>query len=186
MTLYEVLGVATDATDSEIRQAFKGLARRHHPDRNASGSPVERAHSEAAMRSINNAWSVLSVPERRSAYDESIDLRSTSARAFVRKLNVDGFVPFDDGFTGADDDLDDDDSWRFEPDVGDPRSAPSRQTTLVPFGLCVVALSAVFAWLILDVAALGVAALVVSVVAAVSFFMLPIVAMAKAADSERS
>lgn len=186
MTLYEVLGVATDANAAEIRQAFKELARRHHPDSNASGSSVERANSEEVMRSINNAWSVLSVADRRSAYDESIGLRPTSGRAFVRKLNVDGFRTFEDGVNAAGDDLDDDDLWRFEPDVGDPRSAPSRRATLVPFGLVVSALAAASAWLILDVAAIGVAALVVSVVAAVSFFMLPIVAMAKAADSERS
>jgi DnaJ-class molecular chaperone len=61
---YEVLGLKRDATDAEIRAAYRKLAKRHHPDLNP-GKP------EAAERfkQINAANDLLSDPEKRARYD---------------------------------------------------------------------------------------------------------------------
>lgn len=131
------------------------------------------------MRLLNAAWSVLSVPDRRDAYDREIGVVDEHSSAFVRKLSHEGFVPYHEA------DEDDDDSWRYEPDVGDPRSAPSRRTTMIPMVMTLVAVALVVTWMIIDAAPVGIAALVAGVIAAVSFFMLPILAMAKAADFEK-
>lgn len=61
---YAVLGVAPDADERAIREAFRQLARRYHPDVKETGS-LER------MREINEAYQVLSDPGRRRDYDLS-------------------------------------------------------------------------------------------------------------------
>lgn len=58
--LYEVLGVPKDASQDEIRKAFKKLAVKHHPDR---GGDADK------FKEINAAHEVLSDPEKRKIYD---------------------------------------------------------------------------------------------------------------------
>jgi len=62
---YEVLGVKRDATDEQIRQAYRKLARKHHPDVN----PGDRV-AEDKFKEINEANEVLSDPEKRRRYDQ--------------------------------------------------------------------------------------------------------------------
>lgn len=62
--LYDVLGVARNATAEEIKKAYRRLARQHHPD--ANPGDVE---AEVRFKEIANAYEVLSDPERRSRYD---------------------------------------------------------------------------------------------------------------------
>src|SRR5918992_5922584 len=60
---YDVLGVARDAGDAEIKRAFRRLAQRHHPD-------VDRDDgAEQRFKELNEAYRVLSDRQRRSAYD---------------------------------------------------------------------------------------------------------------------
>ena len=61
---YEVLGVARDATDDEIKKAYRQLARQYHPDANA-GDPA----SEARFKEISVAYDTLRDPEKRRRYD---------------------------------------------------------------------------------------------------------------------
>jgi molecular chaperone DnaJ len=61
---YDVLGVARDASDTEIKKAFRQLALKHHPDRNPGD-----AHAEERFKTINEAYAVLSDPDRRAQYD---------------------------------------------------------------------------------------------------------------------
>jgi curved DNA-binding protein len=61
---YQTLGVPKDATEAEIKKAFRKLARKYHPD-------VSReANAEAHMKDVNEAYAVLSDPEKRAAYDQ--------------------------------------------------------------------------------------------------------------------
>jgi len=73
-THYETLRVRPDATDAQIREAYRGLAREHHPDRQAS---VGSAAPSVSMPAINEAYRVLGDPARRAVYDAS--LRPTAA-----------------------------------------------------------------------------------------------------------
>ena len=61
---YKDLGVARDATPEEIKKAYRKLARKYHPD--VSKEP----DAEARMRAVNEAYAVLSDPEKRAAYDQ--------------------------------------------------------------------------------------------------------------------
>ncbi len=62
---YTTLGVSKTATDKEIKQAFRKLARKYHPDVN----PGDKA-AEAKFKEVNEANEVLSDPEKRKKYDE--------------------------------------------------------------------------------------------------------------------
>ncbi|MES2996941.1 MAG: DnaJ C-terminal domain-containing protein [Verrucomicrobiota bacterium] len=61
---YEVLGVAKDASQDEIRKAFRKLARKYHPD-----VAAEKSTAEEKFKEINEAYEVLSDPEKRKKYD---------------------------------------------------------------------------------------------------------------------
>lgn len=61
---YELLGVAKDAQDSEIKKAYRKLAMKYHPDKNQDDEDAEKKFKE-----ISQAYAVLSDPEKRSNYD---------------------------------------------------------------------------------------------------------------------
>ncbi|MBL8047772.1 MAG: molecular chaperone DnaJ [Chthonomonas sp.] len=63
--LYEVLGIGRGASADEIRSTFRKLARQYHPDVNPNNPEAEEKFKE-----INEAYSVLSDPEKRQAYDQ--------------------------------------------------------------------------------------------------------------------
>ena len=62
---YATLGVAKTATEKEIKQAYRKLARKHHPDVN----PGDKS-AETKFKEINEAYEVLGDPEKRKKYDE--------------------------------------------------------------------------------------------------------------------
>jgi molecular chaperone DnaJ len=62
---YEVLGLARDAGDKELKSAFRRLAKEHHPDYNQGD-----AASEARFKEINEAYEVLKDPQKRAAYEQ--------------------------------------------------------------------------------------------------------------------
>lgn len=62
--LYSVLGVARDASADDIRKAYRGLARKYHPDVNGGS-----AEATERFKEINQAYEVLSNPEKRARYD---------------------------------------------------------------------------------------------------------------------
>lgn len=62
---YKTLGVAKTATEKEIKQAYRKLARKHHPDVN----PGDKG-AESRFKEINEAYEVLGDPDKRKKYDE--------------------------------------------------------------------------------------------------------------------
>jgi hypothetical protein len=80
-THYEVLGVPQNASAQRVRAAHRQLAQLLHPDRQGSASTAERQLAERRMREVNAAWTVLSDPDRRRAYDRSLRASSASGRS---------------------------------------------------------------------------------------------------------
>ena len=64
---YEVLGVTKNASDDEIKKAYRKLAMKHHPDRN-QGSASKT--SEESFKEAKEAYEMLSDPQKRAAYDQ--------------------------------------------------------------------------------------------------------------------
>ena len=60
---YKILGVSKDASDVDIKKAYRKLARKHHPDQNQGD-----AGSERMFKDVSEAYSVLSDPEERQQY----------------------------------------------------------------------------------------------------------------------
>ena len=84
---YDVLGVPRNATPEEIKRAFRRLAMKHHPDRN------KEPDAEQRFKEINEAYEVLSDPQKRSAYDRF-------GHAGIEGPYVRGFDGFDLGGFG--------------------------------------------------------------------------------------
>jgi len=90
-TLYDTLGVERDASESEIRQAFRRLAMQHHPD----GFEVsKRGAAEERFQVITEAFNVLAHPDSRKKYDTEISEggsgRSMDAKEISRRLAAKG------------------------------------------------------------------------------------------------
>lgn len=83
---YDILGVSRDASQEEINRAYRKLAVEWHPDKNKSPQAEER------FKEINEAYEVLSNPEKRAAYDQF-------GHAAFAPGGMGGFEGFPGGFT---------------------------------------------------------------------------------------
>ncbi len=104
-THYEVLGVPSGASAERIRAAHRQLAQLLHPDRQGGASAAERQLAERRMREVNAAWTVLSDPDRRRAYDRSLRLPSSSGSSSAGPSTAGRAAP------GSDPEFDDPDEY---------------------------------------------------------------------------
>lgn len=84
---YEVLGVGRNATEDEVRRAFRRLARQYHPDVNREEG------AEASFKEVNEAYEVLSDPQKRRMYDQ---FGHSGPRGFGPGNGPTAGSPFDD------------------------------------------------------------------------------------------
>lgn len=90
---YELLGVGRDADDAALKSSFRKMAMKYHPDRNPGD-----ATAEARFKEINEAYSILSDPQKRSAYDRF-------GKAAFQNGGGGGFEGFSGSFTDIFEDL---------------------------------------------------------------------------------
>ena len=83
---YEVLGVNKDASEDEIKKAYRKLAMKHHPDRNPDNPKAEEHFKEA-----KEAYEVLTDGNKRAAYLAMIEFLARNGRQF-RATDVDATV----------------------------------------------------------------------------------------------
>lgn len=94
---YQILGVSSNASESEIRKAYRKLALKHHPDKNGGS-----AEAEEKFKEIAEAYAVLSNPEERKKYDaeRSGKIHPAFGSANPKEEESDPFNPFaETGFT---------------------------------------------------------------------------------------
>ena len=83
---YEVLGVAKNASEAELKKAFKRMAMKYHPDRNPDDQEAEAKFKEA-----REAFDVLSDPQKRAAYDQFGHAGVSSGPGFGAGTGAGGF-----------------------------------------------------------------------------------------------
>ena len=95
---YEILGVNRNATEAELKKAYRQMALKHHPDKNPNNKEAEDKFKEAA-----EAYEVLSDPEKRSRYDQfGHDGVKNGGGGFGGGMSMDDiFSHFGDIFGGA-------------------------------------------------------------------------------------
>uniref|UniRef100_A0A3B4DDW7 J domain-containing protein n=1 Tax=Pygocentrus nattereri TaxID=42514 RepID=A0A3B4DDW7_PYGNA len=71
---YKVLGVSKDATEDEIKKAYRKRALMHHPDRHSGASAEVQKEEEKKFKEVGEAFTVLSDPKKKSRYDSGQDL----------------------------------------------------------------------------------------------------------------
>lgn len=94
---YSTLGVSQDATEVDIKKAYRKLAMKHHPDRNKQ-DPVA---AEKKFKSITEAYETLSDPKKRKQYDTFGSAQSGPSFGSSHFSGSEGFDPsmFSGGFS---------------------------------------------------------------------------------------
>ena len=90
---YKILGVAENATDADIKKAYRALAKQYHPDKNQGNADAEKR-----FKQIGEAYDVLKDPAKKQEYDRQLNFKRGGAGRFTNKDRFD--------FTGSDFDID--------------------------------------------------------------------------------
>jgi molecular chaperone DnaJ len=135
---YDTLGVKKDASEGEIKKAFRQLAKKYHPDRNAGDKAAEERFKE-----VNEAYDTLSDSSKRKKYDDLEQARASGFSGFEdlfrgagrggggRAFSFDDFGSFRDIFGSF---FDPGEGFARQPSGTQPRRGDDREYTLtVPF-----------------------------------------------------
>ncbi len=80
--LYEIMGISRDASQEEIKKAYRKLAKKYHPDANPGDKNAEEKFKE-----INEAYTTLSDEERKKAYDLKFEGKSDTRKTETHERN---------------------------------------------------------------------------------------------------
>lgn len=99
---YSILSVPRDASEADVKKAYRKLALKYHPDKN----PDNRDHAEKMFKQVAEAYEVLSDPKKRQLYDqygkEGVEAGGPSCRGFAHTDMRDAFSVFESFFGGRD------------------------------------------------------------------------------------
>lgn len=98
---YKILEVSKDATQEEIKSAYRKLAKLHHPDAIGAASEEEKRKAEARFKKINEAYEVLGDENKRAAYDRFGDAAADMGGGFSGFGGGFGGGGFGDAFSGG-------------------------------------------------------------------------------------
>lgn len=71
---YKILGVSKNASDDEIKKAYRKRALSYHPDRHVNATDEEKKETEKKFKEVGEAYAVLSDPQKKARYDSGQDL----------------------------------------------------------------------------------------------------------------
>ncbi len=164
---YDLLGVAPDASQDDIRSAYRALARRHHPD-TQHDTDTAGGQSRDTMAALNAAWAVLGDPHRRRAYDAELGRPAAPARPMGGADNRPGrdWQPFHEELD--DEDLDD------EPYGDPPPRRPADSMVMTPVLLVLLAVALFFFSTMVQSPGLRTLAILLLPIAGVGFIAAPL------------
>jgi hypothetical protein len=172
---YELLGVDPGASHDEIRRAYHGLARRHHPDAHSGAPAAAIDAARRRMAGINAAWTVLGDPARRQAYDARFGHRRPSPPPGAEPAEDAPPPEYPDWFEPDEEVA----AAHLEEDVAPVgRAGPAQLLVFVPVGLAALAIAAFALSVVVSSRALFGLALALVPVTLVTFLAAPFVAMA--------
>ena len=179
-THYELLGLPADASQDEIRAAYRALARRHHPDTQHDVDPATADRSRHTMAALNAAWAILGDPVRREAYDTELGRPAPVARP----MGTNGYrgpswdwQPLHEGFDDPDD-LDE------EPYGDPPPRRPSDSMVMTPVLLVLLAVGLFFFSTMVGSAGLRTIAILLLPIAGIGFVAAPLFVMVRGRSRE--
>ena len=82
---YKILEVDKNASSEVIDKAYKALAKKYHPDLQEDSN---KSQAEEKLKSINEAYSVLSDPNSRAKYDSTLKYHKKNLVAFLKKTRL--------------------------------------------------------------------------------------------------
>jgi len=188
---YELLGLRSDASQDEIRAAYRALARRHHPDTQHQADPATADRSRHMMASLNAAWAVLGDPVRRQAYDTEIsrpapDRLDGSSPVGGRPMGTGNrpgpdWRPFHENL---DPDAEDPDDLDDEPYGDPPPRRPADSMVMTPVLLVLVAVALFFFSTMVGSPGLRSLAILLLPIAGVGFIAAPLFVMVRGRSRE--
>lgn len=175
-THYELLGLTADASQDEIRAAYRILARRHHPDTQHDADPATAERSRHTMAALNAAWAVLGDPVRRRAYDAELGRPSAHTGGPARPMGANNRPASD--WQPFHEELDPED-FDDEPYGDPPPRRPSDSFVMTPVLLVAVAVALFFFSTMVGSAGLRTVSILLLPVAGVGFVAAPLFVMVR-------
>ncbi|XP_043644416.1 dnaJ homolog subfamily C member 7 isoform X1 [Drosophila teissieri] len=94
---YKILGIGRNATDDEVKKAYRKKALVHHPDRHANSSAEERKEEELKFKEVGEAYAILSDARKKARYDSGQDIEEQEHAHFDPNQMFSSFFQYNGG-----------------------------------------------------------------------------------------